>query len=335
MLRLPALFALLFCATAALAQPVAEPPASLATTSPAATNPAATNAAATDAATTNPATANPTPFVLKDTEVRTIRAKALQRDYQIYVSLPASYHSAPRRRFPVLFVSDGDYAFPLVRSIAQRVGNRAQGLEEFILVGLSYAAGDSQQYSRRRDYTPTPNGEKTRDESGRLPIFGEAEEYRRFLAEELMPFVAATYRTDTTRSIYAGHSYGGLFGVHILLTEPKMFSHYILGSPSLWFDQKVMFAREKAYADANKDLKANVLMAIASYETINKASNDPRFSRTLDMIADLQEFEKALRSRDYPGLSLTSEIIPGEDHLTVFPAIITRGLMWALPARRE
>ena len=329
MLRLPALLAMLFCAAAALAQPAAETQAPVAAASPAATSAAATNAAAP------PAAANPTPFVLKDTEVRTIRAKALQRDYEIYVSLPPSYHSSPRRRFPVLFVSDGDYSFPLVRSIAQRVGNRAQGLEEFILVGLSYAVGDTRQFSRRRDYTPTPNGEKTRDESGRPPVFGEAEEYRRFLADELMPFVAATYRTDTNRSIYAGHSYGGLFGVHILLTEPKMFSHYILGSPSLWFDQKVMFAREKAYADANKDLKANVLMAIASYETINRASNDPRFSRNLDMIADMQEFEKALRSRDYPGLSLTSEIIPGEDHLTVFPAIITRGLMWALPARRD
>lgn len=311
MLRLPALLVALCLAGAAFAEPAVEPPASAA------------------------AVTNPAPFVLKDTEVRTIRAKALQRDYEIYVALPASYHSSPRRRFPVLFVTDADYAFPLVRSIAQRVGNRAQGLEEFILVGLSYAVGDSPQFSRRRDYTPTPNGEKTRDESGRPPVFGEAEEYRRFLAEELMPFVAATYRTDTNRSIYAGHSYGGLFGVHILLTEPKMFSHYILGSPSLWFDQKVMFSREKAFAEANKELKANVLMAIASYETVNKASNDPRYSRNVDMIADLAEFEKALRSRDYPGLSLTSEIIPGEDHLTVFPSVITRGLMWALPAKRD
>jgi hypothetical protein len=312
MLRLPLLrLAALILAFAgpALAQPPAEPPASAA-----------------------PA---PAPLALKGTEVRTIRAKALERDYQIYVSLPDSYQSQPRRRFPVLFVTDADYAFPLVRSIAQRVGNRARGLEEFILVGLSYAVGDTPEFSRRRDYTPTPNGEKTRDPSGRPPVFGEAEAYRRFLAEELMPFVAATYRTDTNRSIYAGHSYGGLFGIHILLTEPKMFEHYIIGSPSLWFDQKVMLARERAYAEANKDLPAKVLMAIASYETLGGDSKDPRYNRKVDMIADMRELEQALRGRNYPSLTLTTEIIPSEDHLTVFPAIVTRGLLWALPARRD
>ncbi|KFC63576.1 putative esterase precursor [Bosea sp. LC85] len=310
MLRLPVLLAALGLASVAYAaQPVPEPPAAAAVPS------------------------DPAPFVLKDTEVRTIRARTLQRDYEIYVSLPASYHASPRRRFPVLFITDADYAFPLVRSIARRVGNRGQGLEEFILVGISYAVGDTPQFSRRRDYTPTPNGEKTKDESGRAPVFGEAEPYRRFLADELMPFVASTYRTDTHRSIFAGHSYGGLLGLHILLTEPKMFSHYIIGSPSLWFDQRVMFARERAYAEANKELKADVLMAIASFETIGKAS--PRYSSKLDMIAELQEFEKALRSRNYPGLRLTTEIIQDEDHLTVFPAIITRGLMWALPAKRS
>ena len=94
MLRLPALLAMLFCAAAALAQPAAETQAPVAAASPAATNAAATNAAAP------PAAANPTPFVLEDTEVRTIRAKALQRDYEIYVSLPPSYHSSPRRRAP-------------------------------------------------------------------------------------------------------------------------------------------------------------------------------------------------------------------------------------------
>ncbi|MBX9876608.1 MAG: alpha/beta hydrolase, partial [Beijerinckiaceae bacterium] len=233
--------------------------------------------------------------MLKDTEVRTIRAKLLERDYEIYVWLPDSYRSQPRRRFPVLYVTDADYAFPLVRSIAQRVGNRAQGLEEFILVGLSYALGDSREFSRRRDYTPTPHGEKTRDPEGRRPLFGEAEPYRRFLAEELMPFVAATYRTDTTRSLYAGHSYGGLFGLHVLLTQPSMFSHYIIGSPSLWFDRRVMFARERAFAEANRDLGANVLMAIGSFETVNPASEDRRYSRSLDMVADFRAFEQALR----------------------------------------
>ena len=275
------------------------------------------------------------PYEIADSEVWDVPDPVSHRGYQVFVALPPSYGKEPQRRYPVLYVTDADYAFPILRQISRRLNIEGPKVEEFILVGLSYSVGDTPEYSRRRDYTPTPNGEKTRDPSGRPPVFGEAEGYRRFLSEELMPFVAVTYRTDTTRSIYAGHSYGGLFGLYVLLSEPKLFSHYIIGSPSLWFDQKVLFQRERSYAEANKELKANVLMAIASYETIDKASGDPRYNGKTDMIADLKEFEQALRSRNYPGLKLSSEIIPGEDHLTVFPAIVTRGLLWALPAKRD
>ena len=270
----------------------------------------------------------PAPYVLANTEVRTIRSATLERDYQIYVALPDSYRTQPRRRYPVVYVTDADYAFPLVRSIAQRVGNRARGLEDFILVGLSYAVGETPLYSRRRDYTPTPDGEKTPDIPGRRPIYGEAEAYRRFLAEDVMPFVAATYRTDTNRSLYVGHSYGGLFGLHVLFSAPTMFAHYILGSPSIWFGNRAILAREAAYAQDQRDLKADLFLAIGSYETLNPESGDRRYERRVDMIADMRTLE------GYPSLRLASEVIAGEDHLSVFPAIVTRGLLRALPAQR-
>lgn len=83
-----------------------------------------------------------------------LRASALQRDYQRFVSLPAGYGLDPVRRYPVLFTADADYGFPLLRSIAKRVGDHGKGLQDFILVGLSYAQGDSPTISRNRDYTP-------------------------------------------------------------------------------------------------------------------------------------------------------------------------------------
>lgn len=280
------------------------------------------------------AVSEPLPYTLKDTEVWTIRGRKLERSYQLYVSLPESYREGGRR-YPLLFVTDADYAFPLVRSIARRVGHRGRDLEDFILVGISYALGDTPEFSRRRDYTPSPsNLEKRSDMPGRKPVFGEAEGFRLFLNDDVFPFIAKTYRVDMSRKIYAGHSYGGLFGLHVLLTDPKMFSHYIIGSPSLWFDQRVMLKREKEFADAHTDLEANLFLAIASFETVNKEAKNPRYSRNLDMIGDLQAFEKALKERSYPGLKLKSEIIPDEDHLTVFPTIITHGLQWALSVKR-
>ncbi|HEV7777120.1 MAG TPA: alpha/beta hydrolase-fold protein [Luteibacter sp.] len=287
-----------------------------------------------------PATPPPTPppaYVLDHTEVRDIPSKVLKRDYQIYVSLPASYRERPDRHYPVLFVTDAPYAFPLIRSIARRVGDHGDGLDDFILVGLSYAKGDTPVYSRDRDYTPTPNGspDAVSDMPGRPVLYGEADGYRRFIAEEVFPFVASHYRADMHDKIYAGHSYGGLLGVQILLTDPTMFEHYILGSPSLQFDNKVMFRWEQTYAASHKDMPADVFIAIGSFETIKPESGNPRYHHENDMVRNWQAMEKRLTSRHYPGLRVHSTIIDDEDHLTVFPSIITRGLMAMLPATHK
>ncbi|MDQ3618407.1 MAG: hypothetical protein M3374_06825 [Pseudomonadota bacterium] len=45
----------------------------------------------------------------------------------------------------------------------------------------------------------------------------------------------------------------------------------------------------------------------------------------------MQRFEAQLKSRGYPNLRVQSTVIDDEDHLTVYPAAITRGLTWALP----
>jgi hypothetical protein len=99
------------------------------------------------------APASAPPFTLADTEVLDLHAHALQRDYQLYIALPESYRSS-NKRYPVIFVTDANYGFPVVRAIADRLHKHAH-LEEAIVVGLSYAKGDSPTTSRRRDYTPT------------------------------------------------------------------------------------------------------------------------------------------------------------------------------------
>lgn len=277
----------------------------------------------------------PQPYVLEGTEVREIRAKALHRDYQLVIGLPSGYAESTRR-YPVLFVTDANYAFPLIRSIARRIRNGGEDMEDFILVGLSYAKGETPEYSRRRDYTPTVNGDQdaVSDMLSAPSVYGEAEGYRKFIADEVFPMVAQNYRADMKRAIYAGHSFGGLFGLHVLFTEPSMFEKYIIGSPSLWFDRRVAFATERSYAKAHGDLPAKVFMAVASYETLNFSSDNPRYNKTVDMVRDLQAMEHVLESRRYRSLEVQTMIIPDEDHLTVFPAVITRGLKWALPPER-
>ena len=272
--------------------------------------------------------AQPAPaYTLPDTEVHVLAAKDLKRDYEIYVSLPLSYKTSTRR-YPVVFVADAPYAFPLVRAISKRVGDTGKGLEEMIVVGLGYAKGDTANYGRRRDYTPTPSADTTltSDMPGRPLAFGEAEGFRRFIAAEVFPFIEKKYRADMGRKVFIGHSYGSLLGLQALFTEPAMFDTYILGSPSLWYGKRVMFQREQEYAAKHKDLKAKVYFGVGSLEGPKPGDSD-------DMVGDMKAFEKLLKSRRYPGLQIQSRVFADEDHFTVAPGIATRGLKWSLPAR--
>lgn len=275
------------------------------------------------------AQSQPRPYVLEGTEVHSIPSKTLGREYEIFVSLPESYATS-KKLYPALFITDANYAFPVLRSINRRVSKRSENLQEFILVALSYAKGDSPTFSRNRDYTPTDiNQKKTRDKDQDGEVYGEAEKYRQYVANEVFPYVAKNFRADMTRKVFAGHSYGALFGAHVLLTEPTMFNEYILSSASLWFDKHFMFEAEHRYAAAHKNLPAKVLFTMGSYEAVRPRPKNKRFNTTNDMVRDMKRFETQLKSRRYPGLSVQSEVIADEDHLTVAPSAMTRGLLWA------
>lgn len=280
------------------------------------------------------AAAPPPPYTLANTEIRDVRASSLGRDYQVFVALPDSYATS-KRTYPVVFVVDADYAFPVVRNIASRL-HRHAGMEEAIVVGLSYAQGDAGVFSRRRDYTPsTPRKHAYRsDMPGRAPAFGEASAYGRYLTGEVVPFIARHYRADMGRKIFVGHSYGSLLGLQMMLDAPRSFEHYILGSPSLWFDAGIMFDREQAYAARHKDLPASVFFGIGSLETLAPGKKPSRSEEDADMVADLREFDALLKKRAYKNLRTRLTVFGDEDHASVLPMVVTHGLRAYLATKK-
>ncbi|CAB3753318.1 esterase [Burkholderia sp. MSh2] len=268
------------------------------------------------------------PYEVADTEVRDVPDPASGRDYQVFVALPPSYGSQPQRRYPVLYVTDADYAFPLVKQISRRLNGEGPVVEEFILVGLSYARGETGVQSRRRDYTPTAAGSPDAPADA---VHGQAGAYQAYLRNRVLPFMAKQYRTDESRRFFLGHSYGGLLGMRILLTEPDLFRGYLIGSPSLWYDRQAMSRIEAAYAASHHDLPACVFMYVGEYEEVRKS--DPRFARTYNMVTDTRNMEKALRSRQFRSLRLRVDVLDDENHLTVAPRGFTHGLEYLLPAR--
>ncbi|KUL95665.1 esterase [Bosea sp. WAO] len=268
------------------------------------------------------------PYEIADSEVWDVPDPVSRRGYQVFVALPPSYAREPQRKYPVLYVTDADYAFPIIRQINRRLNLDGSRIEEFILVGLSYAKGEDGAVSRRRDYTPTPNGPSTAPSGA---IHGQGQAYQTYLRDQVKPFIANRYRTDPARTLFLGHSYGSLLGAQILFTEPGLFSGYVLGSPSLWYDKRHTLGLEASYAAKNRDLPAKVFLYVGEYEALRKG--DRRYSQSVDMVADNQALEKALKDRKYPNLSLKSVVLNDEDHLTVAPRGFTQGLRYLLPAR--
>jgi hypothetical protein len=238
-----------------------------------------------------------------------------------------------QRRYPVVVAADAPWSHAYLRTIRHLVGRQGQNIEDFILVGLAPEQGVSHADYRARDYTPSDPHRRPAKKTEAVygsPHYGEAARYQRFIADQVLPFVAQRYRSDPQRQVFVGHSFGALLGLQVLLSQPELFGHYVLGSPSLWFDQHVMFDMEKAAAARRKDLPARVRMYAGGFETFGKT---PRHYKNTDLVGDMQAFERRLRSRHYPSLAIASQVIADEDHFTVFPSLAARGLTWALPGR--
>ena len=114
------------------------------------------------------------------------------------------------------------------------VGYRMGALEETVVV-------------RTRDFTPTSDPDFARVFPAQTLMDG-AERFAVFIREELQPWVRSRYRVDADDSAYFGHSQGRLFGTYVLLTSPATFRRYGIRSPSLWWDDDIMFEYEATYA---------------------------------------------------------------------------------------
>lgn len=264
-------------------------------------------------------------YELLGTQVFDVPDPASGIAYQVFVSLPPSYATAPQRRYPVVYVTDADYGFPMLRAIGRRMNGEGPRIEEFILVGLSYGKGEDPMASRRRDYTPTANGASGAPAGA---IHGQSLRYRDYLRDVVLPFVESRFRAKPKQRVYVGHSYGGLLGAQILMTQPEMFSDYVLGSPSFWFDRKYLLREAPALLGWQRAIDADVYLYVGEFEA--KRVGDKRYQQEVDMVADNAAFAALLRGRGHSGLRLQSDVLADEDHLSVAPRGFTKGLLHTL-----
>ena len=169
----------------------------------------------------------------------------LNRHRRIWIYLPKSYGTMQNRRYPVLYMQDGQNLFneqtaafgewgvdETLDSLQQQTG------KECIVVGI-----DNGEEKRLNEYAPYDFNLPSSAE----PIQAEGKQYLTFLVTTLKPYVDDHYRTkkDEQNTFIAGSSMGGLISAYAILVYPEVFSAAGIFSPSLW-------AAPKLYEDAEK-----------------------------------------------------------------------------------
>lgn len=186
-------------------------------------------------------------------------SKRTGQRYRIFVSVPDT--APPPGGHPVLYVLDGNAAFPSIALMARTAARRSKvtGLQAPVVVGIGYASGDDyDSAARARDYTPAAGGKAGKGEGG-------ADLFLDFIELELKKLIQAAAPIDPQRQGLFGHSYGGLLTLHALFTRPGAFQTYISASPSIWYADRYVLSEVAGLAAVRPD-KARVLLTVGELE---------------------------------------------------------------------
>ncbi len=168
---------------------------------------------------------------------KALRSRFFEGSRDVIVYLPPDYNSALERRYPVLYLHDGQNLFDAATAFAGNEWGLDELAEELIesgriqpliIVGI-YNAGDDRVY----EYTPV------KDRRGRG---GRARRYAKALIEDLKPFIDSEYRTlpDVANTGLGGSSLGGLVTLYLGIRYPDVFGKLIVMSPSVWWANRAI-----------------------------------------------------------------------------------------------
>ncbi len=185
------------------------------------------------------------PFVIGETVE--IQSQILSEARPLIIATPPSYE-ASEERYPVLYLLDGSAHFQYTTGVVNFLAANDR-MPEVLVVAIPNT-------DRTRDLTPPSQVE---DDAITFPTHGGADDFLRFISDELMPWVERTYRTRPYR-ILVGHSFGGLFAIHTLITRPDVFNAYIAISPSLQWNEQHLVAQAEGFFENMPELTADLYM---------------------------------------------------------------------------
>ncbi|KFF07584.1 histidine kinase [Flavobacterium reichenbachii] len=218
-----------------------------------------------------------------------IKSVKLGVERRITIGLPASYEANKDKKYPVLYLLDGDYLFDAF-SGAVSYGTYWDDLPEMIIIGI-HQNKDGERYD-----------DTTIDQNTGLP-FEKGAEFFEFIGAELVPYIEKKYRTSPFRLI-AGHDITASFINFYLYKEEPLFNAYICLSPELAPKMEVRipekFAKTKKplsfyLSVADGDIK-KIKEPIEKLDSNIKIANNPLVSYKYDVFKGTTHYTEVLHS---------------------------------------
>lgn len=266
-----------------------------------------------------------------------MQAQPSDLDYEIFVYVPES--TPPAGGFPTLYVLDANSDFLLVAETVRRVSKRPQatGIGEAIVVGIGYP--NTRSYDLDRRYFDFTCGPSTCPSVAGMPIssYGGQRLYIRFLAEQLLPYIASKFPTNPARRSLIGHSLAGYFVLDLLVGSHKLFSGHVSFSPSIWWDRdKLVSQLDETWAPASN---IKLYMTVGRYEQelapwqrpeelTDEYRQTRQYRRMVDNTRDMAEL---MTRRCSSPENLKFELGVEDDHSTIFNTFLCRALRHVNP----
>lgn len=183
-----------------------------------------------------------------------LKSAILREDRVLNIYLPPGYQPADSSRYPVIYLLDGaaDEDFIHVVGLVQYFNFPwIQILPPSIVVGIANT-------DRKRDMTTVTAFPLLRE---KFPSSGGAAKFMAFIGEELKPAINRLYKT-TDQSTLIGQSLAGLFATFLLFEHPGWFNNYIIISPSLWWNDRVLLSRKPAFLTTGFRQPTNIFISV-------------------------------------------------------------------------
>jgi predicted alpha/beta superfamily hydrolase len=262
---------------------------------------------------------------------------------QISVLFPQGYDADSNKNYPVIYVTDANFSFASLTQILQvlQMGQDSQNgqnnkdnlpvkprdlllgvlqkskdvlpvIPDAFVVGIGYKSTMQWAVQRYWDLTPVVD-------PGIPAKTGGASYFLQFINEELKPMIKNRFHASGPAT-YVGLSLGGLFGLYALFTQPQSFQNYIIGSPSLYYGNRVVFKYFEDFRTTHTDLNARVFMSVGSLEQPNTNAD------TFHMIDNWKILSNKLLDLHFTNLHLNCIMFPNETHVSVGSVAYSTGL---------